>query len=371
MLDVFAVAELLVSHALREHGDEIDIIGYYGSYARGTAREGSDLDIFYIPRDGADPPIARTFSISGILFDFWAIRWETMEGFATGRIRGWAFAPAIVHHAKVLHARSEEHRDRLAELKQRVADLQKPEARPQMIRRALEAFARVLASLGNLRLACADREFTDVRHAGWQVIKSVLECLALANRTFFDRGLRDSLGQLDRLRDRPADMEPLIDSIATSSDPSCILDACEQLALGTRGILRKLQDSLPAEATPREQFHQAYPELKDTLRGLLAACEKQGPVAASAEAWRLQSELSSMLAQTERGAGDSAFNLYSELSSVYRQLDLPDLMQFSPEQSEALASQAKLLDEKLRQWLREHAIGLQEFGSVEQFRRSL
>ncbi len=44
MVDVFQVADLLVSHAAKTHGDEIDLIGYYGSQAQGVATSRPDLD---------------------------------------------------------------------------------------------------------------------------------------------------------------------------------------------------------------------------------------------------------------------------------------------------------------------------------------
>src|SRR5512146_2698713 len=105
--NVFNIAQFLIDRALQTHPEEIDIIAYYGSYAQGSATVASDLDFFYIPADGKNPPVGHTILVDGVLFDFWAIGWDTLEGFATGHVRGWSFAPALIHHAKILHARGE------------------------------------------------------------------------------------------------------------------------------------------------------------------------------------------------------------------------------------------------------------------------
>ncbi len=371
MRDVFAVADVLVSHAVRDHGEEVDIIGYYGSHAQGTATARSDLDIFYIPADGKTPPISRTFLVDGVLLDFWGIIWETMEGFATGRIRGWAFAPALVHHAKVLHARSEEQLERLNKLKQRILDLQVPASQPEMVRRAVAAFSKVMAHAGTLRLAAADGGLADARHAGWQVIQSAWECLALANQTFFDRGLRGSLDQLDKLQHKPSDMKETIVAISTSQDPSQILSSCDQLVLGTRQILREFQRAVPGRATARDAFRDAYPEIKDMIEKVLSSCQQRQPVAASAAAWLLQTDVSCMLEATKAGAANTDFNLCGELTAGYRELGLPDLMEIPPEELDELAQQTQALDARLREWLREQSVDLNEFASLEDFKRSL
>lgn len=370
-LDVFKVADRLISRALATHGDEIDIIGYYGSYAQGVAYATSDLDLFYIPADGKNPPIGRTLLVAGVLFDFWAITWHTMAGFATGHNRGWSFAPAIVHHAQVLHARSAVQAARFADLQHQVLELQKPEARTQMIQRALNEFKSVLAHVGNLRLAAAADDFATVRHAGWKVILSTVECLALANQVFFERGWGRILEQIPRLQSRPTDMEALVVTISTADDPALIVDAAERLALGARQVLREFQQSLPARQIAAAIFDSSYPEIKDGIGKVLTACERQAPVAASAAAWFIQSDLSLMLSALHSTSDNSDFNLYSEFALVYRQLGLPDLMQVAAADLPEMAEQARLLDDRVREWLRGQSVSLCEFATLAEFERSM
>ena len=374
MTDVFRVADLLVAHAVESHGEEIDLIGYYGSYAQGAATAHSDLDLFCVPAEGKTPPVARVALISGILFDFWPITWETMEGFATGRVRGWAHAPALVRHAQVLYARSEAATERLAGLRQKTIDLQRPEARAQMIRRALDAFVWVSAHLGNVRLAAGSGSLVDVRHSGWRLVSSVLECLALANQVFLDRGpgAPALLERLSTLPAKPADLEQLIAAIVTSAEATEVAAAAEALALETRQALRQCQASLPARHAAVEEWQGNYPEISDQLGKVLSACEKREEVAASWAAWNAQHDVALLLADLGSGAGNHPdFNLYSESAGLYQEIGLPDLLGNPASDLQALTEQVSRFNTRMRDWLGEQSLDLQEFATVEDFERSL
>jgi hypothetical protein len=78
-----------------------------------------------------------------------------------------------------------------------------------------------------------------------------------------------------------------------------------------------------------------------------------------------------MLNDTQHSARHSDFNLYGEFASTYRQVGFPDLMQLTSGETCELATQAELLDDRLREWLRGQNVSLQEFENLEDLERSL
>ncbi len=73
MADVFEIADVLVAHALRAHGDEIAIIACCGFYAKGVASPTSDLDIYYVPDEGKATPLSSQLVLEGLPYDFWPV----------------------------------------------------------------------------------------------------------------------------------------------------------------------------------------------------------------------------------------------------------------------------------------------------------
>jgi len=190
--------------------------------------------------------------------------------------------------------------------------------------------------------------------------------LALANQVYFDAGLAKGIRKLDRLKERPPEMEQLITTIATSPDVDQILLACEQVTEGTRTVLVGFQRSNAGQASPHEVFRQVYPELRDAIGKLCAACEQQDPVIASMGAWSLQHELTTMLSQVPPGVGDNDFNLFSEFAPGYFDLKFPDLIALSSGPLDELSAQVRLLDLRLREWLRDQSVDLCEFHTIEE-----
>lgn len=82
MVDVFAVADIIVKNIQAHYPQDVAIVGYYGSYQQGRATARSDLDFFFIPAADRGRQVECQFIIDGISFDFWPIGWDRAERMA-------------------------------------------------------------------------------------------------------------------------------------------------------------------------------------------------------------------------------------------------------------------------------------------------
>jgi hypothetical protein len=366
MIDVFKVAEIFISYAIKTYGDEVGIIAYYGSYATGTPSPTSDLDLIYIPDEGKAASLFTCFVVEGVCFDFFPISWERAERLATGQ-SGWAVGPSMIGDAQVLYARSDADLARFDGLKARIAELQKPEQKPQMVQRALDHFKDVLFHLGNLHLAAEEGDLSDLRRAGWNVLTNAVECLALVNQTCFKRGWDSNLEEILRLEVKSADLESMIVAIATSPEPAQIIQTAQRLVSSTRRLLRQAQEETAGQKTVADFFTDYYPEMRDKVNKLLVRCEDHRTVGASWVATFLQDEVSLFMEQASKGVHYAEFNLYSEYATQYRQLGIPELMQYvASDDAALLAKQAERFDQAIRKWLHSKSIPLNILAGVEE-----
>jgi hypothetical protein len=307
--------------------------------------------------------------IEGLLFDFWPISWDMLDGFSTGRIRGWSFAPALVHDIKVLYSRSKSVETRLNAIQQQVIALQQPDAQPRMIQRALEQLPSIYTALGKLRVALASGHFTDLRLAGGELILAVLECLALINQQFYTRGYSGLFAQIERFEIKPENAVSLITTLSTSDDPTLIAKSADMLGLEVHRMLSHYQAASPTPHTACDLFRNAYPEINAQLGKILTACEKQHPFEASSAAMVVQQEIGSLLCELDGTHPDAHF--FSEYAKHYFEIDLPDLISLDFNQFETVSKRVKQFDSVLRRWLSNQSVSLNEYDSLEAFAQSL
>lgn len=373
MADVFEIAEILISHAVQAHGGEIAIIAYYGSHAKGQASPTSDLDIYYVPDEGKAESLSSQFVIDGLPYDFWGVPWTFLENIVNGSSgRAWAVAASLIAATKVLYHRSQEDLDRFNALKARIAELTKPESRSIMVGRALDEFKTTLFQLGQMRFAVADDDVAGMRWAGRKFVHSAVNCLALANQTYFSKGWGANMPEVLAMSQKPADLEGLISAILMPQDAEHMPAAADRLAQEVRGILRTAQASISETAHAQDVFKDFYYYVFEYKNKVLSACERRDVMAASSAAFHLQELICQLLNKIDSGFYGADFNLLGEYIGGYEKAGFPDLLEPATQGDfEALARRAQELDEKAKEWFKIHSIALNILESEEELRRFL
>ena len=373
MSDVFKIAEILVSHAVRAHKDEVAIIAYYGSYAKGTASPTSDLDVYYIPDEGKAESLSSQFIIDGLPYDFWPVSWELAEDIANLRSRRpWAVAASLIADAQVLYHRSQEDLDRLNALKARIKELTRPESRKIMVERALDEFKNTLFQLGQMRFAMADDDVAGMRWAGRKFVNSAVNCLALVNQTYFTKGWGANWSRILKMPQKPDGLEEMIREIITPQDTDSMLEEADKLAKEVRRILLAAQASISEPVDARNVFKDFYFYIFEYKNKVLSACERKDVIAAGFAAFHLQEEICQCMNKVEDGFYGTDFNLLGEYTKAYEKAGFPDLLESASRGDlEELAKRVRRLDEKAIEWFRSHSIELNILESEEELHRFL
>jgi len=369
MLDVFKVAEILVSHAIQAHKGEIAIIAYYGSYATGLASPTSDLDIFYIPNDRKADSLSSQFVFDNLPYDFWPLSWEFAERIANAK-HNWAIAASLIADAKVLYYLSQKDLDRFNALKARIKELMGPNGRKNMIQQALEEFKNTLFQLGQMRLAGNDA--ISMHWAGLKFVNSVVNCLALVNQTYFTKVWENNLTQISKMSQKPDGFEDMIREIITQKDTRHTLEVADRLVKEVRKILLSAQFSISEPSEPKDVFKDFYFFIFEYVNKVLSACKRKDVIAAGFSAFHLQEEICQLMNKVENGFYGTDFNMLSEYSEAYEKAGFPDLLKpASRGDLVELARQTQQLDKKAREWFKNHSIELNILRNEEELRQFL
>jgi hypothetical protein len=373
MPDVFRIADILVEHAVRVHGDEIALIAYYGSYAQGTASPISDLDLFYIPDEGRARTLCSQFIIDGLPYDFWPVSWAMATEIAhADSHRPWAVSASLIAGARVLYRRSAEDLARFEALQAHIAALTRPESRLLMVDKGLRAFRDVLFELEQMRQAAAEEDLAGLRWAAHKLAHGALNSLALVNQTYFSKGWGDFGAQAAALQLKPEGLATTIAALLGAPDAAQAIALGQRLAEGVRAVLRQAQAEVAAPLAAGEVFKDFYFFVFEYTNKVLAACARGEAMKAASDALHLQTEIAQLMNAVERGFWSSDFNLLGEYAAPYRRAGFPDLLEAAWRgDTSALAREVRRLDERMRAWLAGHEVDLGLLGSEDELRRFL
>ena len=157
--------------------------------------------------------------------------------------------------------------------------------------------------------------------------------------------------QILEMRQRPADLETMLNGILQPKSPNQVMEQADQLALQVRKNLLTAQASLAEPSDAKEAFVDFYFDVHEYKTKVLSACGRGDRLAASAAAFALQELICALMNKVDKGFFGTDFNLLGEYLDGYQKAGFPDLTMFAAQGDlPALVRQVQLLDEKARDW---------------------
>ncbi|KKC47868.1 MULTISPECIES: nucleotidyltransferase domain-containing protein [Paenibacillus] len=364
MLDVFEVADKLVDHIKANYPDDVALAAYYGSYAQGTATKRSDLDFFFIPATARGYEASLQFILDDISFDFWPISWERAERMA-------AFQEpktSIIGDCKLLYARSDEDRDRLLKLKERIVRLQSPEHKQEFVEKAEAELSQVYVRLYKLIRAGDFGSSAYCRTEAHGILTGVLQGLALLNQSYFTRGFGQNKDQIDRFHLKPALLDSYMHAIMHGDDAADILQACERLTEDALELVLAQKERLNGTPSFGDRMKGFYEEEKGTLDKIRSACERNDYDTAYFHAVHAQDLIAQFLFFAETGQWPCDLKLSADHHALYRQAGLPELVPLlDPHDLTRLQAGAERLSVVLESYLRDRGVEINRFSDMASF----
>lgn len=365
MDDIQLILQTLQDALLRKMGDEVELVFQYGSHVRGATHRYSDVDLSWVPAHESTWD-SITVLVGDRLADLYPMHWSKLERMAEFS----DVSASVLLHSRILYQRDEAAGTRFRGLAARLKALQQPDARPEMLRRALEIFRAVGYDAYLLRLAAEAGYATASLQHTQAILRTVLHCLAVANQAVVDTRKLEQVLALPRL---PADFAATVQRAVAAHEPAELLAATEALLRSTRDfLLAEQRRILRHETTFPIVFDSAYPELKRDLQGVLLSCERQDLYGLKTSLLSLYHELARMLAQALTGVEYGSFNSLAEYEQDLAALGFPSLMpHLAAGDFAALHQQCLVFDQHLRSFLTERSVELNAFATLDELQEFL
>ncbi|AWB46603.1 hypothetical protein DCC85_22140 [Paenibacillus sp. CAA11] len=363
MVDVFAVADIIVKHIRTHYPQDVAIVGYYGSYLQGRATERSDLDFFFIPATARGRQVECQFIIDGISFDFWPIGWERAEGMAASE----EWNTTIIADCELLYVRSEDDLARFMGLRETISNMGSESRAPDLIGKAESVLKDCLAGMAKMRLAESSKELSYCRTQAYEIVTDIFKSLGFLNQTYYKRMWGHYREQVRNLPIKPDQLDHYLDTIMFSVTPSEIMSACEKLIADTLGLISERQSSQVETRSYKRWMKGYFEEELGMMNKLLTACEKGHYETAFFVAIRLQDGIARTLYAAEKGRWPGIADL-GEHRELYVRYGYPDLVALLDQTDfEPLRLAVLQLIEKLENHLKAEGVPLNRFGSVAEF----
>lgn len=292
---------------------------------------------YFVPITDRGRQFAQTFILEGIGCDIWCVEWERLEQFAQMN----EYNITVLADAQVLYARTPEDRARFEALQKRLAENL---ADPVLMRaNALEAFQQAKQIYFEMLFA----KGSDAKMGAGYVLDYLARAVCFQNCGYFHSAQTDQIGELRQQGCLPDGFAELYREVIYEKDVQKQKQLCYALICLVETVLSRPEKKKPVE------YH--FQDLADWYGELSYTWLRLRNYSAAGDVTRTY--MWGAFLQTELNTVCEDFGL--------EKMELMD--SFDPENLQAFASHANMLEQQMRQRIVSGGGVIREYASREEF----
>lgn len=177
----------LVNEAKTKYKDDIALIVLYGSYQTKTHEEGSDVDVFFVPKSDAGWSFSKTFIYNNVGYDIFGMSWDRLDRISELE----EDILPLLGHSTIIYADSDENRLKFYDLRKKmILNLNNDEKINKVIDIKLEnALNHLIEYKKNTR---------ELLYL-YQIILDLSHVVLFGHHSYLKKGLKDLMFVLDEL----------------------------------------------------------------------------------------------------------------------------------------------------------------------------
>lgn len=277
------IIEWVINKIKSDYKEDVSLLVIYGSYINGTANHLSDVDFYFIPKTERAYELCKTFIIEGIGFDLFPMSWERVEGLAEFK----ECLTPLLANVKIGYSNSEADVRRFNELQNKLKENLTNNG--FMLKKAIN---NVEKSMINYTRMLIQEDICVIRTLAGQVLMSLSDSVAYANQTYFSKGLKTQLEDLNNLKKIPSNYLSLYESIIRARSSKEIKEYCYDIIKETEEFLNnENKNHISEKDVNYEELVAIYEESVSTWNKIIICCDSGNYQLAYISGVNLQSTL--------------------------------------------------------------------------------
>lgn len=253
---------MVIERAKRDFKEDIAIIGLTGSFNTGDFHEKSDLDLMIINETDRGWEISKCFILEDVGYDIYCTPWDTRIE-AAANLTSDRISNLL--DMKVLYCTKPEHMEKLKAYQKRALEKLAKPIGTLCIQRAKVYIDAAKIAYTN---ALLDREEGKVRYAVSGVLENLFNALTCLNNTYFKRGIKHYLEEVNAYKYKPEDFEGLVLSTIKAKTVEDMKESAFKILQAVSALYEQMAEKFSPKQEPTyENTAGIYEELWCNYRG--------------------------------------------------------------------------------------------------------